>query len=414
MTTSPLAPHTPDATAGPREIGGQATRLKAARGFTWEQRADQLGEFYRTHARWPAARAADEVEAFLGRWLKTERTRARGHQHAYMSTPKRRAYLDQAAPGWLRDAEGERFEKADRLGSFRAAHGRWPDRAAADGVEAFLGRWRALQCKHAHGGPKAHRLTAELRAHLDRVAPGWLRDAEGERFVRAEGERFVRADQLGLFRSTQGRWPSGSSADQHERSLATWRDAVRSWAHGARGAHLLTPQLLARLDQAAPGWLGGREEVWVATADRVGAFHATTAHWPSAKATDPDEAALGQWLATSRAQARGGKKSHLVTPARRAYMDQVAPGWMGGREEVWVATADRVGAFRATAAHWPSAEATDPDEAALGRWMAANRAQARGGKRSHLVTPERRAYMDQVAPGWSDPQSPGRRKRVAA
>jgi hypothetical protein len=60
----------------------------------------------------------------------------------------------------------------------------------------------------------------------------------------------------------------------------------------------------------------------------VSAFHRTHGRWPRTSASDPAEKHLGKWLGTQRAYARGGTNAHLFTADHRAYLDQVAPGWL--------------------------------------------------------------------------------------
>lgn len=66
----------------------------------------------------------------------------------------------------------------------------------------------------------------------------------------------------------------------------------------------------------------------------------------------------------------------------------------------WAAHADDVAAFRLAHGRWPFRVAADPAEAKLGHWLSRNRAQARDGRFGHLLTPERLARLDTIAPGW--------------
>ena len=69
-------------------------------------------------------------------------------------------------------------------------------------------------------------------------------------------------------------------------------------------------------------------------------------------------------------------------------------------ERRWLAHADAVGAFHRRHGRWPFRIANDPAEATLGHWLSRNRAQARDGQFSHLLSQTRLAYMDATAPGW--------------
>jgi hypothetical protein len=69
-------------------------------------------------------------------------------------------------------------------------------------------------------------------------------------------------------------------------------------------------------------------------------------------------------------------------------------------DEAWRDAADEVAAFHRTHSRWPRTAASDPVEKGLEAWLSTQGAQAGGGTNAHLLTPDRRAYLDKVAPGW--------------
>ena len=65
----------------------------------WHRTADEVGEYLRSHGRFPSERATDIEERRLGTWLRNRRQDERARTGW---TLERAAYLDDAAPGWKR------------------------------------------------------------------------------------------------------------------------------------------------------------------------------------------------------------------------------------------------------------------------------------------------------------------------
>jgi hypothetical protein len=338
------------------------------------------------------------VEARLGRFLSMVRHQARGGRDAHLLTTERRAYLDEVAPGWYDDRTVAWQDNADALSMFLTEHHRLPHSRAADTSERHLRGWLSTQRSQASGGRDARLLTAARRKYLDRVAPGWL----GERNATAWSKN---ADAVSAFHQAHGWWPSVGVPDALEKRIGQWLSTQRSQASGSRNAHLLTSVRHTYLDRVAPGWsdIHVRHD-FEARVDALAAFHTAHGRKPNERSSDPVEARASKWLSKVRTQARGTWRAHLFTSAHRAYLDRVAAWWSDGldRDEQSRANTDALAVFRATHGRKPNSKSSDPVEARLGRFLVRVRVQARGGQGADLLTPVRRAYLDQVTPWWSD------------
>ncbi len=132
----------------------------------WDANADELVAFRAAHGTWPGMTAADLAEKRLGKWLGNQRQAARKDT----LEAGRRERLDADAPGWNSTLADVWDANADELVAFRAAHGTWPSKWAADPAEKRLGKWLGHQRTDARKGT----LEAGRRERLDADAPGWL------------------------------------------------------------------------------------------------------------------------------------------------------------------------------------------------------------------------------------------------
>lgn len=142
------------------------------------------------------------------------------------------------------------------------------------------------------------------------------------------GQGRERLQQLMEFVQETGGYPSRSSADVSERTLAEWLQRRRREA----GNGTLAPayrQALAVL----PGWQGTPRAVadearWQDLLAALAAYRASGHDWPRHKATvTGEEHELGVWLHTQRFRQRRGE----LDPAKAAALDAAAPGWRTGR-----------------------------------------------------------------------------------
>lgn len=134
--------------------------------------------------------------------------------------------------------------------------------------------------------------------------------------------------QLVAFVQDTGRYPSRSSGDVSERTLAAWLQRRRREA--ADGT--LAPAYRQGL-AVLPGWRGtpraaAAEARWQELLAALAAYRAAGQDWPRHKATvSGEEHELGVWLHTQRFKLRRSE----LDPARVKALDAAVPGWRTGR-----------------------------------------------------------------------------------
>lgn len=142
------------------------------------------------------------------------------------------------------------------------------------------------------------------------------------------GQGRERLQQVVAFVQDTGRYPSRSSGDVSERTLAAWLQRRRREA--ADGT--LAPAYREAL-AVLPGWRGTPRAVsdearWQELLAALAAYRASGQDWPRHKATVTGvEHELGVWLHTQRFRQRRGE----LDPAKAAALDAAAPGWRTGR-----------------------------------------------------------------------------------
>jgi hypothetical protein len=142
------------------------------------------------------------------------------------------------------------------------------------------------------------------------------------------GQGRAHLQQLVAFVQDTGRYPSRSSGDASERTLAAWLQRRRREATDGT----LAPAYLQGL-AVLPGWRGtppaaAAEARWQDVLTALAAYRASGQDWPRHKATVTDqEHELGIWLHTQRFKHRRGE----LDPANAAALDAAAPGWRTGR-----------------------------------------------------------------------------------
>jgi hypothetical protein len=126
-----------------------------------------------------------------------------------------------------------------------------------------------------------------------------------------------------------GRYPSRTSTDPAERTLASWLERRR---HDA-AAGTLAPALREGLD-VLPDWRGLPRAVvdearWQDRLTALMAYLAAGNDWPLHKSSATgEEHNLGVWLHTQRQKAHRGE----LDPAKARVLDEAVPGWREGRQ----------------------------------------------------------------------------------
>jgi hypothetical protein len=205
---------------------------------SWFEKAEQLGEFFRTHGEWPRQTGSEPSERALAAWHQVLRVPS---PQAAPLTAEKVAHLDRVVPGWRQDNHDITwFRRADELCEFHREHGRLPSQTVGSREERILGTWAQKSRNAASRGA----LAQERLDYLDNALPTW-RDRERNTW-------FTRADELAAFRRDHGRWPSRGSDAPGEARLAMWLSKAIS--HAATAKPSWTQQRAEYLDQVAPGW----------------------------------------------------------------------------------------------------------------------------------------------------------------
>jgi len=380
---------------------GRARPPVAKREDAFAERARAAGQFKAERGRWPSKLSGDADEARLGAWwAKTRSVTAPGSP--------RGAVLDECCPGWgdgPAEREADWADWVQRLVAYRTVHGAWP-RAHADGAEErALGRWLT---HHRWGRDQ---LAPERRGLLDEQCPGW--DVSSRRLFTD------RVAELGSFRTVHDRWPSTTSEDQEETSLAWWHMRQRN--------RPLTPEQVTALDEAVPGWLDREQEKAPPVAKPFGVRFTTltadletfySAHHrpPHPGGLDPRERSMAVALARYRDNPNASREHRWV-------LDRCCPGWdrpptktnqpaakarsvakSRGRKRLPAPERFDVGvtelaAFYGRHLRQPSVSGK-PEESRLARWVVA--------QRTAELTDTEWAQLTAACPGWDVAQGPWR------
>ncbi|MHB8318063.1 MAG: hypothetical protein ACYDEP_02355 [Acidimicrobiales bacterium] len=319
-----------------------------------------------------------------------------------ITAPEQRARVNKVLPGGEGDRSRIFKRNVEQLAAWAEANGRWPKNGATDQTEKRLaGFLNGIRTAARGKGPHTRTFTPERRAYLDEVLPGW----EGDR-----SRIFKRnVEQLAAWAEANGRWPKHGATDQTEKRLAEFLNHIRTAARGKGGEkQTFTPERKSYLDEVLPGWEGDRYlPIFKSNVEQLAAWVEANGRWPKHGAADQTEKRLAKFLNRTRTAARRkGNRSHTLTPERRAYLDEVLPGWAGDRSRIFKGNVDQLAAWVEANGRWPKQGAADQTEKRLVEFLYGTRTAARGkGGENQTFTPERRAYLDEVLPGWEGDRS---------
>lgn len=344
----------------------------------WLAKAEATAHFAADAGRLPSlGEDRDETERELAGWLRTQRAIAREDR----LPDERRAWLDDALPGWADPYEAAWFQTVEAAARYRETHGRLPRAGGADAEERRLGTWLTKQRTHALAGT----LQPARAARLDERLPDW----------RAPKLRswHSRAEEAAEFVARHERLPARrAAAEPGELELAVWLGNQRAADREGR----LDEARRRWLDERLPGWSLVRKRHWHEKAEAVARFEAEHGRLPGALESDPDARTLGLWLSRQRKAAKEGR----LAPDRERWLRMRVPGWRSPYFNVWVTTAERVMRFRSDHGRLPSRRTNGtPLERELGVWLNNQRCAARDER----LSPERRRWLDEQIPEWFDP-----------
>ncbi len=185
--------------------------------------------------------------------------------------------------------------------------------------------------------------------------------------------------------ATHGRFPRSRRGGKAEGRLFEWVKYQRT--------KLVQGPCRAILDERLPGWDALRHTDRGSFESRVQALKVhrdACGAWPSSRSRDGDVFSLSKWLSWQRQFARAG----TLAPSRKALLDEQVPGWNETVQETWERTAREIADFRRFRGRMPSGVAAEHSERRLSRWMDDMR-------RGRGLSPERKAFLDGVLPGWN-------------
>ncbi|WP_285249758.1 helicase associated domain-containing protein [Pseudarthrobacter sp. fls2-241-R2A-168] len=202
-------------------------------------------------------------------------------------------------------------EQLDKYVSFVKECNRVPSQSGEGPGERMLAFW----LRHQKASLRNGLLLPERFEKLERVLPGW---SSPYRLRPGWDQMLARVVQ---FKTGHGRWPSSTSPDFAERSLANWlyrQAASRDRQHEER---------LAKLNNALAGWRqrpSGDTEGWNSRLEQIVGHLQTYGRLPTMGASaSAEEYALGKWLAVQRYALKKG----TLYPERLGRLDELLPGW---------------------------------------------------------------------------------------
>ncbi|MFB9714114.1 helicase associated domain-containing protein [Arthrobacter methylotrophus] len=268
----------------------------------WTEMAASVALFVERTGNLPVP-GAEPAEDEMAGWLAVQR---RAAQQGRMAGPHR-SFLDTRIPAW-RQSRQERWNSQLALLA--------ETRSAGAPVRGQLKVWLKSQRRTAAAG----NLTADRKAALDAVAPGWDQPAPGAEYL-----WLSRAEDLANYVDFSGRLPASAGGTAEATGLYRWMSYQRVLARSDR----LTKARRKWLDKNVPGWLpehDAREVHWSARAKALEVFREETGRWPSVAVAA--EKTLARWLGTQRAAARAGQ----MGTERLEALDAAAVGWLQVRQ----------------------------------------------------------------------------------
>jgi uncharacterized protein CbrC (UPF0167 family) len=317
----------------------------------WFTNLEAVEAFVAAHGFFPRAGVKDPAEKAIGIWLATQRYRVN------LLSADRIKLLEERLPGWNKSKEEAWNERLDEVCAIVAALGRLP--------------------KYTEKDPEAKKAQAWIRNHRAHPDTDWRVITLNERLP---GWNFstqdlwsATVDAVAAFVATHDRMPTQHEKSRVDKSLGTW-------LNGQRCERNLSAYRRGELDRRLPGWDRTAEDKWNDALDFVVAFYGTHDKLPNGKSADAAEAFHGRWIRTQN------RDADAVLPHRQAILDERLPVWRNKRDERWTIMLEKVVAFLSDNGRMPSSNASEPDEAAAGRWVV----QQRQGIR---VTPAREEVL---------------------
>jgi hypothetical protein len=256
-------------------------------------------------------------------------------------------------------------KKFEQLLQFRYKNKRWPKK-----LDGALGRWCDLQRTTFKGKVGPNGLAPERYSKLEEIGFDW-----GTSTV-SWNKRF---EEVKRFYDEHQKWPSCRSV------LGQWCQTQRQANRGKHMSAKMSAEKIKKLDTIGFDW-GSTKTRWDENFEEVRRFHDEHGRWPPEK-----KGGLGKWCDTQR-QAKKGKGSRIISPARIAKLDGIGFAWdrAASNEERWDANFKEMLRFRVEHGRWPKFR-----DGALGTWCH-NQRQAKKGKWGCRISLAQIAKLDGV------------------
>lgn len=191
----------------------------------------------------------------------------------------------------------------------------------------------------------------------------------------------ARLDEVENHVATRGRLPRAHRGGRAEGRLYGWLQYQRTKP--------LPGACRAVLDARIPRWDGNMHGPFESRVQDLKVYRDAYGVWHSSRSRDGAVLALSKWLERHRHQMRNGE----MVPHRKALLDEQVPGWDETVQQTWERTAREIATFRTHRGRMPSGAAAEHSERRLSRWIDDMR-------RGRGLSPERKAFLDEVLPGW--------------
>lgn len=184
--------------------------------------------------------------------------------------------------------------------------------------------------------------------------------------------------------AARGRFPRAHEGGRIEGRLYSWLKYQRQKPAPKRCRSILDGRL--------PGWDAARRQgrgTFESRVRELKVYRDACGVWPSPRSRNNDVLSLSKWLGKQRWSVRTG----ALAADRKALLDEQVPGWDETVQETWERTAREIATFREYRGRMPSGVTTEHSERRLARWIDDMR-------RGRGLSPERKAFLDDVLPGW--------------
>jgi superfamily II DNA or RNA helicase len=273
--------------------------------------------------------------------------------------------------------------------------GKFPSWSSENDKEKSLGIW----CSKQRTNKKKNKLSEDQIKSLEEIT-GWKWETDLDAVWQGKREEVVE-----FIRNNDGKFPSGSSKNDKDKSLGLWCMTQRT--NKKKGD--LSEDRIASLEEII-GWKWDADAVWQGKREEVFEFiRNNNGKFPSWSSENDKEKSLGKWCVRQRTN----KKKNKLSEDRITSLEEITGWkwetdldavWQGKREEVFEFIRNNNGKF-------PSTVSNDKEEKSLGNWCVTQRKNKKKGDLSE----DQITSLEEIT-GWvwdADAAWQGKREEVA-